>query len=63
LKSSQFVLGALVINRVIAAISAVRSVSANNRSVQALSSWRLNARVPGGMLAADGIELTFSNEF
>ncbi len=63
LKSSQFVLGALVINRVIAAISAVRSVSAYNRSVQALSSWRLNARVPGGMLAADGIELTFSNEF
>jgi hypothetical protein len=63
LKSSQFVLGALVLNRVIAAISAVRSVSAYNRSVQALSSWRLNARVPGGMLAADGIELTFSKEF
>jgi hypothetical protein len=63
LSNSQFVLGALVLNRVISAISAARSVSAYNRSVQALSSWRLNARVPGGLLAADGIELTFSREF
>ena len=63
LSNSQFVVGALVLNRVISAISAARSVSAYNRSVQALSSWRLNATVPGGMLAADGIELTFSREF
>jgi hypothetical protein len=63
LKNSQFVLGALVLNRVIAAFSAARSVSAYNRSVQTLGSWRLNARVPGGMLAADGIELTLSKEF
>ena len=63
LRNSQFVLGALILNRVISAISAARSVSAYNRSVQTLSSWRLNARVPGGMLAADGIELTFSKEF
>ena len=63
LKNSQFVLGALILNRVIAAFSAARSVSAYNRSVQTLGSWRLNARVPGGMLAADGIELTFSKEF
>ena len=63
LRNSQFVLGALILNRVISAISAARSVSAYNRSVQSLSSWRLNAQVPGGMLAADGIELTFSKEF
>ena len=63
LSNSQFVLGALVLNRVIAAISAARSVSAYNRSVQAASSWRVSATVPGGMLAADGIELTFSREF
>jgi len=63
LRNSQFVLGALVLNRVIAAFSAARSVSAYNRSVQTLGSWRLNARVPGGTLAADGIELTFSREF
>jgi len=63
LRNSQFVLGALVLNRVIAAISAARSVSAYNRNVQMLGSWRLNARAPGGILAADGIELTFSKEF
>lgn len=63
LKNSQFVLGALVLNRVISAISAVRSVSAYNRSAQMLGSWRLNAGVSGGMLAADGIELTLSKEF
>jgi hypothetical protein len=63
LRNSQFVLGALFLNRVIAAISAVRSVSAYNRGVQMLGSWQLNARVTGGMLAADGLELNFSREF
>ncbi|MCX6142787.1 MAG: hypothetical protein NTZ35_06165 [Ignavibacteriales bacterium] len=63
LKNSQFVLGALFLNRVIAAISAVRSVSVYNRSAQMLGSWQLNARVTGGMLAADGLELNFSREF
>lgn len=63
LRNSQFVLGALFLNRVIAAFSAARSVSAYNRSVQALGSWRLNARVTGGMLAADGLELSLSKEF
>jgi hypothetical protein len=63
LRNSQFVVGALILNRVIAAVSAARSVSTYNRSVQALGSWRLNARVTGGMLAADGLELSFSKEF
>jgi len=63
LRNSQFVLGALFLNRVIAAISAARSVSAYNRGVQMLGSWQLNARVTGGMLAADGLELNFSKEF
>jgi hypothetical protein len=63
LRNSQFVLGALFLNRVIGAISAVRSVSAYNRSVQMLGSWQLNARVTGGMLAADGLELNLSREF
>jgi hypothetical protein len=63
MRNSQFVLGALILNRLVAAISAARSASAYNRSLQMLGSWRLNARVPGGMLAAEGIELTFSKEF
>lgn len=63
LRNSQFILGALFLNRVIAAVSAVRSVSAYNRGVQMLGSWQLNARVTGGVLAADGLELNFSKEF
>ena len=63
LRNSQFILGALFLNRVIAAFSAARSVSAYNRSVQTLGSWQLNARVTGGILAADGLELNFSREF
>lgn len=63
LRNSQFVLGALVLNRVIAAISAARSVSAYNRNVQMLDTWRLNAKVSGGLLAAHGIELTVTKEF
>ncbi len=63
LSNSQFVLGALVLNRVISAISAVKSVSAYNRSAQMLGSWRLSASASGGMLAADGIELTLTKEF
>lgn len=63
LSNSQFVLGALVINRIVSAISAARSVSSHNRSVQAAGAWRVNARLPGGMFAADGIELTVSREF
>jgi hypothetical protein len=63
LRSSQFVLGALVLNRVISAISAARSALAYNRALQDLTSWRVSAGVPGGMLAADGIELTLTREF
>lgn len=63
LRSSEFVLGALILNRVISAISAARSVLVYNRSIQALGSWRMSATVPGGMLAADGIELTLTREF
>ena len=63
IQNSQFVVGALILNRVIAAISAARSALAYNRSVQTLGSWRVNARVPGGLFAANGLELTFSREF
>lgn len=63
LRNSQFVIGVLVMNRLIAAISAVRSVSAYNRSVQSLGSWRLKADVTGGVLSAQNMELTLSREF
>jgi hypothetical protein len=63
LRTSQFVVGALVLNRVISAFSAARSVLAYNRSLPALGSWRVSAAVPGGLLAADGIELRLTREF
>jgi hypothetical protein len=63
LRNSQFVIGVLVMNRLIAAISAVRSVSAYNRSVQSLGAWRLKADVTGGVLSAQNMELTLSREF
>jgi hypothetical protein len=62
-RNSQFVIGALVINRIISAISAARSVSAYNRSVQTVAAWRLRADVKGGVLAEQNLELTLSREF
>jgi len=63
LRNSQFVVGALVINRIVAAISAARSVSDYNRNVQSLGGWRVNAGAMGGLFAADGINLTVSKDF
>jgi len=61
--NSQFVIGALVINRIISAVSAVRAVSLYNRSVQVRTSWRLEADVRSGMLASQNLELTLTREF
>ena len=63
IRNSQFVIGALVLNRIIAAISAARSVAAYNRSVQTLGTWRFKADVKGGVLTAQTMELTLSREF
>ncbi len=63
IRNSQFVIGALVLNRIIAAISAARAVSADNLSVEALESWRLKADVKGGVLTVQNVELTLSREF
>jgi len=62
-RNSQFVLGALVINRVIAAISAARSVSDYNRNVQSLGGWRVQAGTAGGSIAADRVVVTLSRDF
>lgn len=63
LRNSQFVIGALVVNRIISAISAARSVSVYNKRIQVLGSWRLRANVSGGMLATQNVELTLSKDF
>ncbi len=63
IRNSQFVVGALVVNRIVAAISAVRSVSLYNRNLPALGAWRLRADVAGGVLATQKVELTLSRDF
>ena len=63
IRNSQFVVGALVINRIVGAISAARSVSEYNRNTQSLGGWRLNAAASGGLFAADGFTFTVSKDF
>ena len=63
LHNSQFVLGVLFINRVVAAISAVRAVTAYNNQIQLTGAWRLSSRLTGESLATQGIELTLSKDF
>lgn len=63
LRNSQFVVGFLVLNRVLSAISAAKSVTLYNRNVQVFGSWRVNANVQGSIFAAHGLEVTVTKEF
>jgi len=62
-RNSQFVIGALVVNRIIAAISAATAVAEYNRAGHSSGAWQLDARVLGGTLAAHGIELRLRKAF
>lgn len=63
IRNSQFVLGALVVNRIIAAVSAARSVSEYNKTFESSSSWQIRTDASGSIMAADGIVLTISRTF
>lgn len=63
LRNSQFVIAGLVLNRLIAAISAARSAAAYNKEAQTLSSWRIEASVPFATKYVDGIGFTLRKEF
>ncbi len=63
LRNSQFVVGFLVLNRVLSAISAARSVTLYNQNVQVMGTWRVNANVQGSIFAAHGVEVTLTKEF
>jgi hypothetical protein len=63
LRNSQFIIGAMVLNRIVSAISAARSVSVHNRTVPTLGSWQLGSGVAGGVLTAQTLELTLTREF
>lgn len=62
-QNSKFVLGALVLNRIISAFSAGRAVAAYNKSLAESGNWRINATVSGGILSAHGVELRLTKEF
>ncbi len=56
-RNATFVIGALVVNRLISAFVAGRSAAAYNERLRESSSWNLGARVIGGPLNPHGIEL------
>lgn len=63
LQNSKFVIGALVINRLISAFNAGRAAALHNQESRVDASWRINASVDGGLLSAQGIMVNFSKEF
>ena len=56
-RNASFVVGALVVNRLISAFVAGRSAASYNERVRRSQSWNLGARVIGGPLNPVGIEL------
>ena len=56
-RNATFVVGALVVNRLISAFVAGRAAASYNERVRESRSWNLGARVIGGPLNPQGIEL------
>lgn len=61
-RNAKFLIGALVINRVISAFSAWRSVNRYNKSLQS-GGWDLKAQIQGGIPAGHGVAIRFSQTF
>lgn len=62
-QNSRFVVGALVVNRIISAFSAWRSAARYNKDAEADGAWRLGAHVQGTMAAPHGLGFTLTREF
>ena len=62
-QNARFVIGALVVNRIVSAFSAWRSVSGANRQNAANDYWRLKADVLGGPANAHGVGFTLTKIF
>lgn len=60
-QNSKFVIGALVINRLISAFIAARSAGRYNSELT--DSWRLKAQADGGLFATYGMKLVLTKEF
>lgn len=62
-QNSRFIVGALVINRLISAFSAGRAAALHNKARQVQTTWRLNASIDGGLQRAHGILVNVSKDF
>jgi hypothetical protein len=63
LRNSEFVLGGLVLNRIVAALSAWRATALFNERVAAGSKVKMGLRVTGGLTGPPGIQLTLQKTF
>jgi hypothetical protein len=59
----RFVVGALVLNRLISAINAVRLVSAYNKNLSQELSWNFSINLTSDFSSGDGIRLNFYKQF
>ncbi|HLA69662.1 MAG TPA: hypothetical protein VJN65_08160 [Bacteroidota bacterium] len=62
-QNAKFVVGALVINRLISAFSAWRSVNRYNKSLGAGGSWDMKAEIQGGLLDNQGLAVRLTRTF
>ena len=62
-QNAKFVIGALVVNRIISAFSAWRSVNRYNRSLETTESWNIGARIDGGLSGQPGLTIRLSKPF
>jgi hypothetical protein len=62
-RNSEFVLGALVLNRIVAALSAWRAAAVFNERLAAGEKWQMGVHVSGGLRGSPGIELTLRRTF
>lgn len=62
-QNAKFIVGALVVNRIISAFSAWRSVKRYNRSLETTDSWNIGAQIDGGLAAQAGLTIRLSKSF
>ncbi|MCI0554386.1 MAG: hypothetical protein L0287_25855 [Anaerolineae bacterium] len=62
-ENASFVVGALVINRIISAFSAGRAAARSGSQETYKGMWQMGAGVQGGVQDAHGLEIRFSKEF
>lgn len=62
-QGAKFVIGAIVLNRIISAIAAGRAAAAYNNQLDEETAWRLGADVSGSVLRPHGLVLKISKTF